>query len=313
MISGQNYNKRWLRTYNRDIRSLMKRSDLPNLDDLRAFEETARLGSVRAAADALALTHAAISRRNSRLADYVGAPLFEREGRGLRLTAAGERLRDACRRSFDDISRTIASIKEAAATTDDVVLLSCERSVAMRWLIPRLSKFEEANPSLTVHLSVGGGPIEATHRRNALALRRLDFPIPDNWSVGPLWAERVGPVMVPTLEDGFKNGDYVALGTRTRPDAWSKWLAENPAVPRPRETRMLDHHFLMVEAACGGLGVGIAPRVMAIDDVDRGRLVAPNDFVSDGTRYGLLWAEKDELSASTRLFHKWLSKMSVDL
>jgi len=291
----------------------MKRSDLPYLDDLRAFEETARLGSVRAAADALALTHAAISRRNARLADYVGAPLFKREGRGLRTTAAGDLLRDACRRSFDDISRTIATIQEAEAKQDDVILLSCERSVAMRWLIPRLSQFQDANPSVAVHLSVGGGPTEPTARRNVLALRRLDFPVPATWSVEPLWSERVGPVMAPSLESDFQRGDYIALGTRTRPDAWSKWLAAHPDVPRPRETRMLDHHFLMVEAACGGLGVGLSPRVMALDDVDRGRLIAPYDFVPDGSRYGVLHSAHEDLSKNARQLCDWLIKMSGDL
>ncbi len=291
----------------------MKRSDIPNLDDLRAFEETARLESVRAAADALALTHAAISRRNARLADYVGAPLFKREGRGLRTTAAGDLLREACRRSFDDISRTIAAIQEAQTTPEDVILLSCERSVAMRWLIPRLSQFQDANPSIAVHLSVGGGPIEPAARQNVLALRRLDFAIPDTWSVEPLWSEQVGPVMAPALEAGFHRGDYIALGTRTRPEAWSNWLAAHPEVPRPRETRMLDHHFLMVEAACGGLGVGLSPRVVAIDDVDRGRLVAPHDFDPDGTRYGILRSADVNVGKNARLLCDWLIEMSVEL
>ena len=291
----------------------MKRSVIPNLDDLRAFEATARLGSVRAAADALALTHAAISRRNTRLADYAGAPLFERRGRGLRTTAAGDLLRDACRRSFDDISRTIAMIQEAATTPNGVMTLSCERSVAMRWLIPRLARFEAENPDLSVHLSVGGGPVDAAALRNGLALRRLDFPIPDDWSVEPLWAERVGPVMLPDLKTEFMGGTYVALGTRTRPDAWSAWLAAHPGVPRPRETRMFDHHFLMIEAACSGLGIAMAPRVMVMDDVERGGLAAPCGFAPDGTRYGLLRGGRDKANADTRKLQNWLIDVAADL
>ena len=45
----------------------MKRADIPSLDDLRAFEAAARLGSVRLAADSLALTHGAVSRRITKL------------------------------------------------------------------------------------------------------------------------------------------------------------------------------------------------------------------------------------------------------
>ena len=70
----------------------MDRSDIPSLDDLRAFEATARLGSVRLAADSLALTHGAVSRRITKLANDIGVRLFEKNGRGLRLTSAGETL-----------------------------------------------------------------------------------------------------------------------------------------------------------------------------------------------------------------------------
>lgn len=291
----------------------MKRSELPSLDDLRAFEATARLGSVRAAADELALTHAAVSRRNTRLAGRIGAALFERDGRGLRTTLAGDLLHEACRRSFADLSRTIASIEERQRSPSGVVLLSCERSVAMRWLIPRLSLFQDANPSTAVHLSVGGGAVEKGAHRDVLALRRLDFPIPDGWLVDVLWAESVGPVLAPELAKRFGAGDYIALAARTRPDAWSDWLGANAEMPRPREVRTLDHHFLVVEAACAGLGVGLAPRVVTIDDVERGRLVAPFGFQPDGTRYGLLYATSNELSEEASLLRDWIRTMSVDL
>ncbi|MEO1723524.1 MAG: LysR family transcriptional regulator [Pseudomonadota bacterium] len=291
----------------------MRRSDLHSLDDLRAFEATARLGSVRAAADELSLTHAAISRRNTRLAELIGAPLFKRSGRGLEITPAGALLSEACSRSFADLSRAISLIRELSAAASGPILLSCERSVAMRWLIPRLSQFQDANPDLAVHLSVGGGPVEGQPGRDTLALRRLDFQVPEGWQVEPLWAERVGPVMAPGLLDTFRTGDYIALGTRTRPSAWSDWLAAYPEMPRPRETRMLDHHFLMIEAACGGLGVALAPRVVAVDDLNRGRLVAPHGFAPDGTEYGLLHGAYSGLSEGAQRLQNWIRTTSINL
>ena len=61
----------------------MKRTDIPSLDDLRAFETTARLGSVRLAADSLALTHGAVSRRITKLSGDLGFQLFEKSGTSL--------------------------------------------------------------------------------------------------------------------------------------------------------------------------------------------------------------------------------------
>ncbi|MEO0978087.1 MAG: LysR family transcriptional regulator [Pseudomonadota bacterium] len=284
----------------------MKRSDLPYLDDLRAFEATARRGSVRAAADELALTHAAVSRRLSRLSEAVGVRLFRKAGRGLALTHAGESLRDACRRSFDDLLRTITTIRNAEGTADRAVVLSCERSVAMRWLIPRLSLFEAVHPEVTVHLSVGGGSIEGQGDDAFLALRRLDFALDERWVVQPLFPERVGPVMAEDMRAQFDAGDYVALVTKTRPEAWDRWLAANPGAPRPRERRGMDHHFLMAEAACAGLGVGLSPQVVAADDVAGNRLVAPFGFSADGSDYGLVHRAGVALSPDAQHLADWI-------
>ncbi|WP_120634186.1 LysR family transcriptional regulator [Ruegeria sp. EL01] len=291
----------------------MKRSDIPYLDDLRAFETTAQCGTVRSAADELSLTHAAVSRRINRLADMVGTPLFERSGRGLRLTAAGDRLAEVCRRSFDDLSRTIVSIRESQATDTGAILLSCERSVAMRWLIPRLSEFQDTHPEIAVHLSVGGGPVDSKQNRATLALRRLDFAIVDGWSVVPLFDETIGPVMSPDMFSDFEQGDYIALGSNTRPDAWDDWLRRNPDAPRPRERRMFDHHFLMVEAASSGLGVGLVPHIVALDDINRERLTAPLGFDPDGSRYGVLHPSQVPLDENAVLLLEWLRNRSRNI
>lgn len=291
----------------------MKRSDLPYLDDLRAFDATARTGSVRSAADEMALTHAAVSRRVARLAETVGSPLLQRDGRGVRLTPAGEALRDACGRIFDDLGRTLAAIRALGEDNNEAVLLSCERSVAMRWLIPRLSVFEDAHPQVTVHLSVGGGALAQPGDRSLLALRRLDFPLDPAWATRTLFAETVGPVMVGALEDRFAAGDYVALVSRTRPEAWDRWLASHPEAPRPKQRREMDHHFLVAEAACSGLGVGMMPRVIAADDLARGRLAAPLGFSADGSTYGLIHRKGAELSPNAALLADWLERACAPL
>ena len=287
----------------------MKRSELPYLDDLRAFEAAARQGSFRAAANELALTHAAISRRVSRLSERVGVPLFQKAGRGVALTLAGESLRDACRRSFDDLERTIAVIRDSVGEEGGAVLLSCERSVAMRWLIPRLSQFHDGHPDAAVHLSVGGGAIEEHGDGEVLALRRLDFPLGEHWMVETLFPERVGPVMVDGMQERFAAGNYVALVAKTRPQAWDDWLVAHPEAPRPAERRGMDHHFLMIEAASAGLGVGLSPKVVAIDDVERGRVVAPYGFEPDGSQYGLLNRADRNPSPNVKRLADWIQSI----
>jgi DNA-binding transcriptional LysR family regulator len=283
----------------------MKRSEIPSLDDLRAFHTTARLGSVRSAADDLALTHGAVSRRITKLSEDLGFRLFEKSGRGLRLTAAGEALNLTLGRFFAELATTIDSLR-AADPRKNALVLSCEPSVAMRWLIPRLASFQGAHPDITLHLSVGGGPVEFRRERIDLAIRRLDFPLPEAWHVQRLFAEKMGPVMSRQLAPAFAAGDYIALGSKTRPDAWSHWLSAHPSVHRPTEIRYYDHHSLIVEAASAGLGVALSPFVLATDDVDRGRLIAPVGFDPDGSHYGLVWAGNHELSDNARTLAGWL-------
>ena len=114
-----------------------------------------------------------------------------------------------------------------------------------------------------------------------LAIRRLDFAVPETWNVRTLFPEKVGPVMRPELVPEFEHGDYLALGSKTRPDAWAQWLKTHPSARRPTEIRYYDNHALIVEAASAGLGVALSPLVLAIDDVERGSLAAPAGFDAD--------------------------------
>jgi len=288
----------------------MDRSVIPSLDDLRAFEMVARTGSVRQAADALALTHGAVSRRISKLSQALGLPLLEPDGRGVRLTPAGERLAKATADGFAIITGALTELRQETATTP--IVISCERSVAIRWLIPRLSDFQAAHPDVDLHLSVGGGALDFARDRVSVALRRLDFPLNPDWSVEPLMQEEVGPVMPPDYAARFRAGAYTALASGTRPDAWSGWLERHPDAPKPAEIRFMDHHFLMVEAAASGLGVALCPKVLAVDDLDRGRLIAPSGFSRDGTAYGLIrpkGAEPDGVAA----LRNWLTAQTAAL
>ena len=59
----------------------------------------------------------------------------------------------------------------------------------------------------------------------------------------------------------------------------------------------------MVEAALGGLGVALAPKALAVDDV---RLEAPCGFDRDGTDYGLLFPRGTDVSEAVRALIEWL-------
>ncbi|MBB2202279.1 LysR substrate-binding domain-containing protein [Gluconacetobacter tumulisoli] len=286
----------------------MKRSDIPSLDDLRAFEVVTRLGSMRAAATELALTHGAVSRRMSKLAADLKLQLLEPDGRGVRPTREGARLAEAATDALKGIAAALAEIRSSSGAQP--IVLSCERSLAMRWLIPRLSDFQDRHPGIDVHLSTGGGALDFARDRVTLAIRRLDFPLDPDWAVTTLVPEAVGPVMRPDMAERFAGGDYLALGSRTRPEAWKNWLASRPDIPAPRDIRLHDHHFMMLEAAANGLGVALSPRIIAADEVANGRLLAPAGFDADGTDYALIRPRGTQVAESVESLERWLAQQA---
>ncbi len=125
---------------------------LPPLAALRAFEATARLGSVTRAAEELGRTHGAVSRQIHALQDAAGLALFEKAGTGLRLNAEGEALRHSVAAALDGLEAGWAALREAAG--GPALHVACSASFAMRWLVPRLPGFYRAQPALRLRLSM---------------------------------------------------------------------------------------------------------------------------------------------------------------
>ena len=101
---------------------------LPPLETLRAFEAAARTGSFSAAAQALNLTHGAISRQVARLEHWLGLRLFLRQARGVALTPEGQRLLQRTQEAFALIADTSDRWREQRGAA--VVRLSAPPSSA---------------------------------------------------------------------------------------------------------------------------------------------------------------------------------------
>jgi LysR family transcriptional regulator, glycine cleavage system transcriptional activator len=275
---------------------------LPPLAALRCFEVAARLESFSQAADALHLTHGAVSRAVRAVEEDLGVALFERRNRRVFLTAAGRTLANAVREGLRTIEAATRSLRQSARNAP--LTVSCEPTLLMRWLIPRLSSFQTAHPDIPIHLTAGGGPVTLGHGVD-LAIRRDDFLWPDHVSANRLFAERVGPVCRADRVEAFfaMTGDgspvlrptAPRLHSRTRPGAWDHWNAATgrtvPEAAPDGPSQMFEHFYFSLQAAVAGLGVAIGPWQLVRDDVESGILAAPLGFVEDGSAYHLLSPE----------------------
>jgi DNA-binding transcriptional LysR family regulator len=285
------------------------RRRLPPLGALRAFEAAARLGGMTRAADELCVTHGAVSRQVRGLEAELGVALFCGPKGRLRLTAEGERLQAVLVDAFDRVARGVADV---SARAEGELTVSCLGSFAMRWLIPRLPRFQAGHPHVEVRLTTTDVSSPSMPEGIDLAIRVGGPAWPRSVAVRPLFAEQAGPVLAPALARGLQQcrpadlARLTLLHTATRPESWDEWFAIRAlARPLAAVSRQFEHFYFMQEAALAGLGVAVGYWHLVADDVMAGRLVAPFGFDASGRRYVALMSQHERPAA--RLFADWLA------
>ncbi|WP_246792960.1 LysR substrate-binding domain-containing protein [Burkholderia perseverans] len=133
---------------------------MPSLIALRFFEETARHLSFNRAATSLCVTQGAVSRQIRLLEESVGARLFERDHKGVRLTAAGMLL-PFIEQAFDTIERGVLEITAVRPGKKRRLMVSVPPTFATQWFSPRLGTLFETLPE--VDLSIRTEPADDCH------------------------------------------------------------------------------------------------------------------------------------------------------
>ncbi|MCQ4298004.1 LysR family transcriptional regulator [Pseudomonas stutzeri] len=286
--------------------------DLPPLNALRAFEAAARLQSVSQAAAELSVTHGAVSRQIRLLEDDLGVTLFSKEGRGIKLTDAGLRLRDAAGEAFERLRSTCGELRQQ--TVDAPFVLGCPGSLLARWFIPRLDRLYRDLPELRLQLSASEGELDPRKPGLDATLLYAELPWPADMQVFELAAERIGPVLSPyhprcaELRSASPAAllDEALLYTASRPQAWPAWAKGNGLDANAlRMGQGFEHLYFLLEAALAGLGVAIAPQQLVADDLKSGRLLAPWGFAETSARLAL-WVPARRLDRRAERLADWL-------
>jgi LysR family glycine cleavage system transcriptional activator len=131
---------------------------LVDLDSLRCFTEGADTLNFRAAARRVALSPAAFSERIRRLEDELGAPLFVRTTRRIRLTELGRQLLPQARRVLAELQRCRDLVGGSDGPVPFTLTLGTRFELGMSWLCPSIGALRQARPERTVHLFMGDTP-----------------------------------------------------------------------------------------------------------------------------------------------------------
>lgn len=280
-----------------------------SLTMLRSFEAAARLGSLKAAADELALSPSAISHAVRNLEQVLGTSLFERTGRGVRPTLEGRALLTRLSSGFDEIRRGVEDVGRRSATP---LRLHSAPSFAALWLVPRLNGFTQRNP--TVDLRLAADTDYARFVTDDFDLDIVYGPIQAQGVIAiPLGEEEVTPLCAPALAAGLRNGDDLVrlplIQSEQKQVRWDDWLRLNGVTRPVNRSLRFDRSFLALSAAANGLGVALESMRLAERDLDSGALVAPFSRTGRNIRYighSLVLPRGRQVRHPARVFAHWL-------
>ncbi|CAD5106318.1 LysR substrate-binding domain-containing protein [Zestomonas carbonaria] len=271
-------------------------SRLPPLYALRAFEAAARHLSFTRAAEELAITQSAVSRHIRTLEADFGCRLFEREGRGLRLTESGRLLLPGLRDGFSALERACASLRSEEGT----LRLKAPSTLTVRWLLARLSRFRLLNPDIEVQLTSAWMDVDTVdfqHEPYDCAVLLSEGAFPEEWDSALLFDEWLIPVCAPeAVSDGPWDLARLQAAEQLHPTPdrrdWRRWLQAMglDGQVELRSGQTFDMLELGIVAAARGYGVSIGDLLMVAEDVAEGRLGLPwPSAVWSGDSYYLVW------------------------
>lgn len=291
---------------------LMIRPHLP-LNNLRAFEASARHLSFTNAAIELGVTPAALSHQVKALEDRLGFQLFRRLPRGLSLTDEGVALLPVLSESLDRIAATLDRVTSRVPA--ETISIGVVGTFAVSWLFPRLAQFERDHPEIDLRISTNNNRVDIAEEGLDFALRFGDGAWHSTDSIF-LFSPAFTPLCASDVATRINEpADLLKerLLRSYRVADWSIWFdkvgVQAPVIKGP----MFDSARLMVDAAAEGCGVALAPATMFADLIARRDLQQPFNIGVHLGAYYLTHLKSHSLTTEMKAVAEWLIRETQGL
>ena len=284
---------------------------LPPLPALRAFESTARLGSVTAAASELHVTHSAVSQQIKSLEQTLGVRLFSRSGRGVILTNAGQELALGANEAFCSIAQTTSLVRQRA--NPNRLTITTLPSFAACWLTPRIGRFIEAVPDVEINV-ISTGRIMDFARDGIDVAIRFGLGNYEGQNATLLMRDEMLVVASPAYLAGRIVREPADLAhcnlLRSAGESWARWFARAGLDWAEPEKGLFFDNFdfaLALTWAENGHGVALTFRCLAEEALRKGTLVhilettLPSDLA-----YWFVTPVGIEMTPLLERFRKWI-------
>ena len=277
-------------------------------DSLKTFDAVARTLSMTKAADEMHQSKGSISYQVGKLEAELGLRLFERAHAKLELTEEGRRLWHVSQTALSQIDREIEDLRGTAAGAVTVGALTYFSS---RWLSPRLTRFFEANPGISLRIE----PINSVEMLRSV---RVDMAV--LWGIGGWEGHKCELLLslpaVPTANHAVAEQvrqlglaeavrQLPLLGESSGDSGWRAWHAAAglPYAPSRSSLTIPDSNS-RVQAVVDGQGIALWDDLVA-PEIDDGTLVRLSDVGVKDAGYRILFTERP-MSQSAEAFLDWL-------
>lgn len=290
------------------------------LTNLRVFIEVARSGSFTRAADTLCVSQSAISKRIQSLEEQLGLELFIRTGKRLHLSPAGDvylaHVNDAMAllESGQGLAREVAGQHLSPHSLE----ISASPAFATHWLIPRLPGFIQLNPVSKLSVRPRLPDLASANERFDIEIRLGAGRWPNarsHYLLGREMALIASPELIggrrirsvrdlhglPLLRRAQRGYDWHEWAQAKAPD-WEAYLQADT---------VFEGFSVLIPAIRAGLGLGICPLFMVMDELRSGSLVRPlqEQVLSQSAYYVVLPKSTANPHAQHR-FLEWLQEQA---
>ena len=290
---------------------------LPPLTALRAFDAAARHMSFAKAAEELNVTPAALSFQIKSLEEHLGAPLFHRLPRAVRLTQAGEALAPGLAAGFEAMQAAWRSTVQATRT--NVLVVTAGPAFTSKWLVPRIFGFASAHPEIELRFAASLKFLDFARDGIDVAIR-FGYGPDEGLFAEPLGLEWMTPAMSPAMAERYRRPEDLLTAPLIFDDSidflrprcdWPTWFrAEGIEVPALTGAHFsnADH---AIDAALSGVGVVLGRASLMARDVNEGRLVAPfATGLTTRANFRFVCPRGAEARAPVAAFRAWLKAES---
>lgn len=282
-------------------------SNVP-LNGLRAVEAVGRLGSLGAAAAELGVTPGAVSQQIQKVEQQLGTELFIRHPKGLAVNCVGELVLPHLTAGMAELSMALARATESRSST---LVVSVAPVFAAKWLVWRLKKFYDANPSIRIRVDATTALVDPNSSDVDVCIRVGNGPWPGQ-RASKLLDQRIFPVCSPAIVQGLKRPEDIRAvpvirdgGARFDWDIWLKPFGLTAADLREGPT--FSDASLCLDATVAGQGIFLAWETLANDALAAGRVVAPFEgCFSTGASYWFITRNHTFKAQETEAFERWL-------